>query len=329
MDKRTREILKKRNVVSVGIGKKVVDGKDTGRVAVVVGVIKKVPLSKLKPKDVVPKTVEGRETDVVEIGEIKALAEEEIDRKARWRPAPGGVSIGHKDITAGTLGCLVKKDGNWLILSNNHVLANVNEAEIGDDILQPGPYDGGALPGDRIGKLADLVKIEFGTTPPEPDECPIARSVADVANFFAAALGSRTRLIPYREPADNLVDCALALPDSVDDVERKILECEIPVGFAEPEIGMKVKKSGRTTGLTQGEVTQVEAAVNVNMGEGRYAYFVDQFLISGDFSKGGDSGSLIMTEDDKAAGLLFAGSDTITVGNRFTNVKEKLGFALE
>ncbi|NIU63493.1 MAG: hypothetical protein GWN66_23410, partial [Pseudomonas stutzeri] len=81
------------------------------------------------------------QTDVQETGVIRALQ----DHTAKWRPAPGGVSIGHVDITAGTLGCLVVRGDHIYILSNNHVLANSNEAEPGDAILQPGPHDGGTM----------------------------------------------------------------------------------------------------------------------------------------------------------------------------------------
>lgn len=326
MNRQTKNLFKKTNVVSVGIGRKIVGGKDTGREAIVVGVVKKVPLSELSARDVIPKTIMGKVTDVVEVGEIKALGDDEIDRKERWRPAPGGVSVGHKDITAGTLGAWVRKGGEWLILSNNHVLANVNEAEIGDPILQPGAYDGGTVDKDTIGLLTEYVEIRFSGA----SDCPIAKAVARMINLFAGLTGSRTRLIPYREPGDNLVDCALARPLVEKDVDQSILECGKPEGHAEPELGMIVKKSGRTTGLTRGEVTQVEATVSVNMGDGRFAYFVDQFFVSKelDFSKGGDSGSLVMTEDSKAVGLLFAGSDSITVSNRFTNVRDELGVTL-
>ena len=67
----------------------------------------------------------------------------------------GGVSIGHYAITAGTPGAFVKDKttAETLILSNNHVMANSNDASIGDAILQPGPADGGKSPQDRIAAL--------------------------------------------------------------------------------------------------------------------------------------------------------------------------------
>src|SRR5258705_12990706 len=58
-----------------------------------------------------------------------------------------GVSGGNvNDITArfccsGTLGSLVSANGANYILSNNHVLARVDQAAVGEDISQPGRID--------------------------------------------------------------------------------------------------------------------------------------------------------------------------------------------
>jgi len=123
-----RELLKKKNVVLVYTGKKVVGGVETGRISIRVGVVAKVPLAQLAKKDVVPRRIKGMETDVFQTEEIKALT----DRTSKVRPAPGGVSIGHPDVTCGTLGMVVKKNGVPHILSNNHVLANCNNAYMGD-----------------------------------------------------------------------------------------------------------------------------------------------------------------------------------------------------
>ena len=83
----------------------------------------------------IPDRVDGVPTRTVVSGMFVVLTEE----TARHRPAPLGVSIGHPDITAGTLGFKVKDGaGNSYILSNNHVMANSNQASIGDNILQPG-----------------------------------------------------------------------------------------------------------------------------------------------------------------------------------------------
>lgn len=79
----------------------------------------------------------------------------------RWPlPVPTGVSVGHPDITAGTIAARVKKDTEVFILSNNHVLANINQGIPGDPILQPGTFDGGTAD-DAIANLTDFQPIAF------------------------------------------------------------------------------------------------------------------------------------------------------------------------
>src|SRR4030042_5571293 len=129
------ELFARSNVVAIGIGYKIIKGKKTRTLSIVCSVVKKLPASSLSARDMVPATVNNIPTDVVETGPIRELP----SHPAKYRPAPGGVSIGHRDITAGTLGCLVRKSGRILILSNNHVLANSNEASIGDPLLPPAP----------------------------------------------------------------------------------------------------------------------------------------------------------------------------------------------
>ena len=247
-----------------------------------------------------------------------------IDRKIKRRPAPGGISIGHYQITAGTLGCWVKRNGEWLALSNNHVFANVNKAEIGDPIYQPGAYDGGTS-ADELGKLSEFAPISLA----ESSGCLLARAIASIVNFLAKLFGRKTRLAAFVPGKPNKVDCALMKPNHEEDVLPRILEDDGSltkiVGAVEPEIGLKVKKSGRTTGTTHFEVSQVDVAVNIDIGDGRIALITDQFAIDAvGFSAGGDSGSAVLTEDNKIVGLLFAGSEVVTLVNRFKNVKEVL-----
>ncbi len=104
-------------------------------------------------------------------GEIIALkgkpppkdSQEDVDPTARFdRPVPIGVSTGHPDITAGTIGCRVTDGPNVYALSNNHVYAHENLASIGDAVIQPGTYDGGGDTGaDDIGTLFDFEPIKF------------------------------------------------------------------------------------------------------------------------------------------------------------------------
>lgn len=247
------------------------------------------------------------------------------DRKTKHRPCPGGVSVGHYQITAGTLGCWVKRNGHYFLLSNNHVLANVNQANIGDPIYQPGAYDGGTG-ADEIGKLHEFVPISMT----ELSNCPIASFAATILNFLSRIFGRKTRLIAYAPGESNKVDCAIAEPNSGVDVLDRVLEDDGSLikieGEAEAKVGLLVKKSGRTTGTTHGEIAQTDVTVNVNMGDSKIAIFTDQIVVEKEgMSAGGDSGSAVLTEDNRLVGLLFAGSEKVTIANRYSNVKEALG----
>jgi len=288
-------LLRTRNVVGVGIAKKVVGGRPTDEPCIVVLVERKVPKSGLRRRDLIPEIIGTMKTDVVETGEIRALQ----SRTGRVRPAPGGVSIGHYRITAGTLGVVVRRAGVRLILSNNHVLANSNSAGVGDAILQPGPYDGGTS-NDRIATLEEFVPIVFDS-------------------FWDWLLS----LFGISRPVRNVVDAAVGRPLADAVVSDEILEIGTASGTAPPAIGTRVRKSGRTSGLTEGEVTAISVTVRVSYGGLRVARFRDQ-VVAGPMSQGGDSGSLVVDAGNRAVGLLFAGSANTTIFNPISHVQALL-----
>jgi hypothetical protein len=315
------QLLKRVNVVATGIGYKQTGGTKTANLCLVCSVKKKVKADQLSAQDLVPTAVEGMPTDVVETGVIRAFQAP----TGRFRPAPGGVSVGHVAITAGTLGCWATKNGRKVILSNNHVLANSNDAEIGDPILQPGPFDGGSFPQDHIANLTQFVPISFEG---EPSECPFANAVISVFNLGCEIINSNTRYRAAKvQAADNLVDAAIATPLNAADVQDEILNIGSIQGTAQGELGMAIKKSGRTTGFTTGEILQVDVTADVQYGGGRIARFADQ-LLAGAMSQGGDSGSAVLNDNNGLIGLLFAGSDTTTIINRIEHVFSALGVSL-
>ena len=272
-------LLTKQNVIATGVGYKVVNGQRTDTLCITCSVREKKPVSALRTTDMVAQDIDGIPTDVVETGVIRAL------RTSRYRPAPGGVSIGHRDITAGTLGCLVKKDGETFILSNNHVLANSNNATKGDPILQPGPHDGGTLANDVIAHLESFVPIGFGDSGGGGggggggSNCPIANSVASLINMVPAAIGSNARLQAVTTRAtENRVDAAIAKPINLADVSADILDIGTLTGTIEGELGMAIKKSGRTTQFTTGVIEQIDVTVDVSYGGSNVARFVNQFM---------------------------------------------------
>lgn len=309
-------LLAKKNVVACGVGYKETEGVITDELCVVVSVEKKIPLAQLAEADIVPKAIDDVQTDVLETGLITAW---QLPTQ-KWRPAPGGVSIGHLNVTAGTLGCLVLKGGELFILSNNHVLAATNLGKKGDPIIQPGKHDGGTM-ADQIATLEEFVPIDFGTS---PTTCSAAKAVEQLLNVVAKGIGSSHRVVSYQESkVENQVDAALARPLSLDLVERRILHIGVPKGSRGAALGMNIKKSGRTTGFTTGRITQIDATVQVSYDSAGVATFTDQF-VAGAMSAGGDSGSAVLDEEDYVVGLLFGGSQSTTIINPIQLVLDAL-----
>jgi hypothetical protein len=332
-------LLHRANVVGVGVGYKYAAGTSTGELAVLVSVAEKQPLSALAAADRVPRSIDGIPTDVVETGRLEAQAtllapspqRIHVGQQAptdRLRPARPGISVGHHRVTAGTLGCLVERGGEFYILSNNHVLANSNDARVGDAIWQPGRADGGGQD-DVLGILAEFVPIAFDgapdpTPPVEGSGClPLVNVLADLLTqlqFRPPSLGAKNA------PGRNHVDCALARPTRQDLVMPDILGIGVPAGVAHATLGTPVQKSGRTTGFTRGTIVQIDVTATINYG-GQQAVFTDQ-LMAGAMSQGGDSGSLVLDNRLNAVGLLFAGSPMTTIINPIQLVLDALNVQL-
>ncbi len=211
-------------------------------------------------------------------------------RTGSYRPVPGGVSIGHPTITAGTHGVSLRFLDIPLGLSNNHVLAagstlQFPRANIGDPIYQPGPYDGGT-PTDAVGTLSWYKPIDTG--------------------------------------GPNLVDAATWMPNSPDLMSEEILEIGVPKGLGTVKVGDIVQKSGRTSGLLLAEVVDVNATISVNYGDFS-ADFHNQ-IITDMIGEPGDSGSALLDMvGPNLVGLLFAGSDYVTCHNHIGNVISAMG----
>lgn len=199
---------------------------------------------------------------------------------------------------SGTLGALITDGTSQYILSNNHVLARSGQAVAGEDVSQPGLID---------------------------SNCNIATVVADFSG--AAPLG----------PSN--VDAAVALlrPGQMDS-SGFIEDIGVPSStIANPTIGMSVAKSGRTTGFTTGTISSINTSVSVQYsascggGKKTTITFTNQIVIGpGTFSAGGDSGSLIVSNNasHNPVGLLFAGSSSATIANPIGQVLQGLGTAM-
>lgn len=199
------------------------------------------------------------------------------------RPLSPGSSIGHFRTTAGTLGAFVRKPGSNqpLLLSNNHVLAHVNRASIGDAIRQPGPADGGTDESADVATLHDFVPINFGSA----------------VNLVDCALAALAHGVPY-----GLASMASGLADNIE------LTGTHPQGSMGQDAVYKV---GGATGPTTGTIFSVETDNYLVKYGGKVARFDDQMILAGNggnFSGPGDSGSLVVDTQGRARGLIFAGS---------------------
>lgn len=249
-------------------------------------------------------------------GEARVIYTGRVVRRAatnpgRCRPLRIGASVGHFGVTAGTIGCFCRhRDGGIGILSNNHVLANLNRAARGDVIIQPGRLDGGMRhdPESRIATLYKSIDLTF-----EP--------------------GTR-----------NLVDCAFATLVGEVDHEAGIVSDPLDarttwqVGATVDDLLIedKVQKVGRTTGLTRGRVTAVDVdnlVVAMVLGHGeKLARFDRQIAMEGadgPFSRGGDSGSVIFTEGGAPSALLFAGTERGGLGRHGVTFANPIRAVLE
>jgi hypothetical protein len=282
---------------------------EPGKQALNVYVVERTPVEEVRAVMADAMGVSSAASEEVPVNVIVTGMIDAQPHRFRIRPAPGGVSVGHFKITAGTIGCLAvgrtaPRNSRLMILSNNHVLANSNNAVFGECITQPGPVDGGKCPADQIAILERFVPINFSG-------------------------------------GTNFVDCATGWcwPDRV---RRELVFLSggqpqfFRIGNAPiaPQLNMAVGKSGRTTQLTRGTIIDISASINVNYGGGRVALFKDQIAIRGAagtlFSSGGDSGSSIWTWDNarRPVGLLFAGGGGITFANKMTRVVTALDINL-
>lgn len=305
----TNDLLKKRGVNGTAVGEKWVDGKPTGTEAVLVFVQKKFSaksisdpnvLTAYSARDLIPKEIDGVPTDVIEVGHITKQA----GFRGKKRPVQPGYSVGHGGITAGTIGgVFTDRNGDPVILSNNHVLANENNANIGDLIFQPGPAD------------SNQNRRNIGWREP-------------VSNL--PYIGTLKRFMKLKK-AGNLHDSAIAkihprliqsnlLSDVYPQINSRL------TGFGNATVGMQVQKCGRTTGYTTGRVLGVNASFTVayDFGNARF----DKCVVFTAMSKGGDSGSIIQDMDERAVALLFAGSPRVTIANPINLVRDYYGLKL-
>lgn len=328
--------LARQNVVACGVGYKVKGQQLTNTPSVVVSVTRKLPSGQIHPDDLIPPAIQNVPTDVIETGEILAFG---IDRTVALRPVRPGISVGNLNGATGTVGCIVRRGNQRFILSNNHVLAMLNQANPGASIVQPGTADGGTS-ANQIATLAQFTPIIFGqdaaATADTPASAAQSTQPQGCAALIAQLLNTLTALrtpttaqpAPPLVAPTNQVDAAIAAPLRDDLVDPNIVDIGAPPqGVAEPALGMQVFKSGRTSGVTEGIITQVDVVAIVKYDDTHSARFTNQFMIT-PCSQPGDSGSLILDFQRNAVGLLFSGSNLITVASPISAVLAALNVEL-
>jgi hypothetical protein len=220
-----------------------------------------------------------------------------IDPTARFNlPVPIGVSVGNEEeCSSGTIGARLRIGGGVFALSNNHVFALSNEASAGSEILQPGLYDTGCVYDDNnvIGTLQDFVTIDFAGGTNTVDAAITGTSIERV--------GNTTPSDGYGTPKETVVEAFL---------------------------DQEVQKYGRSTALTNGTVTGINATLRVRYSAG-VALFIDQIIVESGkpFIKNGDSGSLVVDLENFSVGLVFAGntSGKLAVANPIQAVLDAFG----
>ncbi|MBI3450349.1 MAG: hypothetical protein HY049_15720 [Acidobacteria bacterium] len=192
----------------------------------------------------------------------------------------------------GTLGSLITRDGTTYILSNNHVLARSGSATTGETDIQPGLIDKG---------------------------CSQTLSNYNVVGTFAG------NIVPLGTAN---VDVGLSVANANVDGSGSIIDIGVPSCVTAAASG-NVTKSGRTTGQTFGTVQATNVNVSISYQKGcnsgkkfTITYSNQVSITPGTFSGGGDSGSLIVTDNasHNPVALLYAGSSSVTIGNPVADV---------
>ena len=215
---------------------------------------------------------------------------------------------------SGTLGALLNRAGALFVLSNNHVLARSNQAKVGEAISQPGLVDsnpacstGGT---NTVAKLTQFVQLPTGGTQNSPMVGTADAAIAQISAGAVDTSGAILDLDPAGAPAP-------APPANT---------------IATAALNMPVAKAGRSTGLTCSTIGSINTDVEIgysNSCGGNNAFFVqfnNQIVVNGgNFSAGGDSGSLIVnSQTAQPVALLYGGDTTSTVGHPISDVLDAL-----
>jgi hypothetical protein len=260
----------------------------------------------------IPDNVAGFEVVKVNFPRMKAVSCASCSptcdpkRIVKTRPIIGGISVGHYNVTAGTIGCIVYDPSNKAyILSNNHVLANTStmqhpNAKVGDAVYSPGKADGG-VPGDTVATLSKWIPLD------EENSNYVDAAIAEIkTTYHDGWLGNNPGSVIYPNGS-----------------------------FNEVAVGDTCYKYGRTTGYTENVVVSTTASISVEYSSSVTMNFQNQIVFItnpayGNPICGGDSGAGLLDKKWRLIGLCFAGGEDdngveIGVANFIYNALQNLG----
>ena len=294
------------NVNGIGYGYKYKKKVNTLEPCIQVFVDNKINIKNLSSKNIIPNKYMGIKTDVIK---TKNLGYKEgfnanyfpIEPK-KIRPLEGGCEISNSKVGyLGTVCCIVKRQNDYYILSNNHVLCNFNEYPIGTEYVQPS----------------------------------IGSDVNNIKQNKIAVLKTFIPLKPMKyegyTKAINIVDCGIAKLIDNSLISDRVREIGVIKGTKKAEVGMNIRKVGAVTGLTYGEVFSTNVTTFLNSPIGR-CYFKKQIYIDIETAPG-DSGAPMVTDDNYIIGMHSArktteDDETLSLTNDINTVLGRLNVKL-
>ncbi|RZS43064.1 hypothetical protein EV193_10240 [Herbihabitans rhizosphaerae] len=316
------------NVTGAGMGVRQRGGEWTEEFVVIAMVAKKRPAAHVSRRRMLPAavTVGGKRwgVDVIQAGpfrvnnvradgppetraKVKTALSDDPGVRERMRPLMQGCSISNPldGATAGTLGCFVidPVDDTVCLLTNNHVVARVNQGRPGEPIIQPGRYDGGHERDDRVATLKRLAPLVDGTNV----DAAIAK-LDDQDNYSLEFAQNAMAPISRTHPTVGMVcagDSAGSSFMARMDVTLAAMNVRLPiggnpgsgggalVGVIGPDLFMNIEKVGRTTGYTSATILGFGFDIQVDTGTEAGIVQYENLIWSLFFSWFGDSGSVV------------------------------------
>jgi hypothetical protein len=290
-------------VVHVSVGLKQINGTATDEFAIRVYVAEKKNAAAIPPNERIPKRIAGVPTDVNQVEVVKPLLD-----STRYRPITGGIQIevldSDNDIQAdGTLGCLATDnvDGELVLVTCFHVIGGT----AGIRVFQPDEGAANVIATVKRGQVSATIDAAIASIDPAID------TTLDEINGLQVNLSNQL------------------------------------AGVTDPVGGMNVVKVGIATGRTKGRVVDADGVSNLDFGPPVGLKFLTKGIIiqstkvsgcccctctvldpSTLFADNGDSGSVVVSEQRMAVGLILAKGAKDAFACRMTEVESGMNITI-